>query len=195
MLGIPYFYETFLSRIMIKQLFTFSKIKILFLFVLCHVNSDAQNDTVNSNHSHKDSVTVVVPKQALADLKMLTPPEGFVVADKFNGYIHYQASAAIIMTMLENVNFIDIDKGMTNEFFQKNQLVFIEKKEMVSASGTKGLIYKFSFVLSGKEFIRYFVYAGDLNRTLWLAITYPRQYDTLLDANILQCTQTITLNP
>ncbi|HLP14554.1 MAG TPA: hypothetical protein VK177_21665 [Flavobacteriales bacterium] len=181
---------------MIKQLFIFNKRIILVLFVVvCHIHVDAQNDTLHSQHSKQDSIKVVVPKQGLANLKMLTPPEGFVVADKFNGYIHYQASAAIIMTMLENVSFIDIDKGMTNEFFQKNQLVFIEKKDMVSASGTKGLIYKFSFVLSGKEFIRYFVYAGDLNKTLWLAITYPRQYDALLDANILQCTQTITLNP
>jgi len=178
---------------MIKQLFILNKPIILVLFILCHINADGQKDTLNSNH--QDSIIVVVPKQGPANLKMITPPEGFVVSDKFNGYIHYQTSAAIVMTMIENANFLNIEKGMTEEFFKKNQLVFLEKKDLVSDNGTKGIIYKFSFVLSGREFIRYFVYAGDMNKTLWLAITYPKHLESLVDAAILTCAQTINLNP
>jgi hypothetical protein len=178
---------------MIKRLFIFNKPMILVLFVLCAINAGAQNDTLHPNH--KDSIKVVVPKQGPANLKMIIPPEGFVVSDKFNGYIHYQAGAAVIMTMLENANFLDIEKGMTEEFFQKNHLVFMEKKDLVSANNTKGIIYKFSFILNGNDYIRYFVYAGDLNKTLWLAITYPKRIDSLMDSSILQCTQTINLNP
>ncbi len=126
---------------------------------------------------------------------MLVPPTGFVVSDRFNGYIHYQAGAAIIMSMIENTNFLNIEKGMTDEFFKANQLTLIEKRNLETNIGTKGLVYKFSFVLKEKIYIRYFVYAGDLNNTLWLAITYPRDLETLVDSEILKSIQTININP
>jgi hypothetical protein len=170
--------------------------KVFYISVLC-LNSlvYAQTDSIKSHQSIDDSAEVVIPKQVLADVSMITPPEGFVVSDRFNGYIHYQAGAAIIMSMLENTNFINIEKGMTEDFFRSNQLVLIEKRNFEADNGTKGLIYKSTFVLSGKDYVRYFVYAGDLNRTLWLAITYPKAVETLVDSEILKSIQSINLKP
>lgn len=135
-----------------------------------------------------------MPKQSPANLKMIVAPAGFVVSDRFNGYIHYQAGAAIIMSMIENSNFLNIEKGMTDEFFKTNHLNLLEKRNFESDFGTKGIIYKCSFVLKEKEHIRYFVYAGDLNRTLWLAITFPKDVEALVDGEILKCIQTININ-
>ena len=171
-------------------------IYVLITYVFC-LNSYlyAQTDTLNGPQQNADSTKVIVPKQVQADIKMITPPEGFVVSDRFNGYIHYQAGAAIIMSMLENTNFINIEKGMTDDFFRLNQLVLIEKRNFESNNGNKGLIYKSTFVLNGKDFVRYFVYAGDLNRTLWLAITYPKAAEILVDSEILKSIQSINLKP
>lgn len=167
---------------------------LLVCLIFVSFSLTAQNDTLRSNNSIKDSATIIAPTQSLANLKMLVPPTGFVVSERFNGYIHYQASAAIIMSMIENSNFLNIEKGMTDEFFKTNHLTLIEKRNFESDHGVKGIIYKCSFVLKEKEHIRYFVYAGDLNRTLWLAITYPKSVETLMESEILKSIQTININ-
>ena len=38
------------------------------------------------------------------------------------------------------------------------------------------------------------VYVGDLNQTLWLAVTYPKMGEELVEGEILKCIQTINLN-
>ncbi len=152
----------------------------------------AQNEQHTAN---EDSLKVVVPEQSLADIHMLTPPEGFEVSDRFNGYIYTKMASAIMMTMIENTTYLMIEQGMTPEFFAANQLLLIDKRSFQSDYGVKGIIYKATFVLSGKDFVRYFVYAGDLNRTLWLAITYPKMGEELLDSEILKSIQSITFNP
>jgi hypothetical protein len=124
---------------------------------------------------------------------LITPPEGFEPTDLFNGYMHSQASSGIIMTMIENANYIKLSEGMTEEFFRKNDLEFISKKDFVSDNGINGVQYKFSFVTSEIPFIRYMVYAGDLNNTLWLNITYPAKLEGLVEGEILNAIQSIKL--
>ena len=137
----------------------------------------------------------VEPSTSLADLSMITPPEGFVVSENFNGYIHYQMGAAIIMTLIEGTNYVNISKGMTEEFYAANQLHFISKEKVETKSGLKGLSYKFYFTLEETEFIRYMVYVGDLNNILWLNVTYPRMGDELLSPKIDKMIQSAQLKP
>ena len=99
------------------------------------------------------------------------------------------------MTLIQDVNFLKIDEGMTPEFYAQNQLNFISKSDFISDKGVKGKYYKLSFELKGDKFIRYMVYAGDLKQTLWLNVTYPQSLETLLEEEILKCFQTINLNP
>jgi hypothetical protein len=168
---------------------------IFFGFILMDIAVFSQTVDQNIQQSAEDSVKYVVPNQSIADIKMLTPPEGFVVSDRFNGYVHTRMATAIMMTMIENTSYVMIEKGMTPEFFASNQLVLIEKKDFLSDHGVKGIIYKATFVLSGRDFVRYFVYAGDLNRTLWVAVTYPKMGEELIDSEILKSIQSITFNP
>lgn len=141
----------------------------------------------------EDSLTVVVPESGSANLKLIIPPEGFEPTDKFNGYLHPDASSGIIMTMIENSNYIKIDEGMTEAFYNKNSLVFIEKNDFISDNGIHGIYYKCSFVINETPFVRYIVYAGDLNKTLWLNITYPTKLEHLVEGELLKCIQTISL--
>ncbi len=143
--------------------------------------------------STDDSLAVVLPEKATASLNLIIPPEGFEPTDKFNGYLHAQASSGIIMTMVENANYIKISEGMTEEFFAKNSLTFIEKTEFISDNSVNGVYFKCSFVTGDTPFMRYIVYAGDLNKTLWLNITYPTKLEHLVEQELIKSIQSITL--
>lgn len=161
----------------------------LLLIFVCTVQSfvQAQDDSVSTEALYKE------PESYPVNLSVLTPPEGFVVSDQFNGYIHYQAGAAIIMTLVKNVSYLHVAKGMTDDFYRENQLTKLNERAIVTDNGTKGIIYKFSFRLQETDFIRYMVYAGGLNETLWLSITYPKMVDELMEPEIIKSIQTINL--
>jgi hypothetical protein len=143
----------------------------------------------------QDSLKVVVPETVVADLNMITPPETFNPSDAFNGYLSIQNSSAIIMTQINNANYLKIAEGMNDEFYAKNKLNFISKESFVSNNGVQGVTFKFWFELEGNKYIRYMTYAGDLSTTLWLNITYPKMLEELVEMEILKSIQTITLNP
>lgn len=165
---------------------------ILFILVIISpLAAFSQKDTL----SQREEVKYVEPEVITADLSMITPPEGFEKTDQFNGYIHFKSGSAIIMTLIKDATYLTISKGMTEEFFQENKLVFISERKVVTDNGTKGLDYKFSFVVQDVEFIRHMVYVGDLNQTLWLAMTYPKMAEELVEGEMLKTIQTINLNP
>lgn len=170
-------------------------LKGLLSLILLLITSVSLAQTDTSQAGQSDSLTVVTPEQKNADLNMITPPEGFEATDKFNGYLHSQASTAIIMTMIENSNYINMERGMTDEFFAQKQMTLVKKEEFTSDHGFSGLIYKCTFVLQEMNFVRYFVFAGDLNRTLWLNITYPLQMEGLVEGEVMKAIRSINLNP
>lgn len=148
------------------------------------------------SYSQDDSLRVyITPESSLAELNLLTPPEGFEVSDAFNGYIHYQSSTSIIMTMIENLSYLDMEKGMTEDYFITNQMTFVKSEEVKTDHGYGGLIYKATFTLDNQPFVRYFAYIGNLNNTLWLSITYPTKVEALVESEILKCIQSVNLNP
>lgn len=151
----------------------------------------SQNDTI----PHEEEMQYVEPESSSADLKMITPPDGFESSEQFNGYIHFKTGTAIIMTLIKDATYLMIAKGMTEEFYEENKLTLISERKVLTDNGTKGLDYKFSFVIQEVDFIRHMVYVGDLNQTLWLAITYPKMAEELVEDEILKSIQSINLNP
>lgn len=166
---------------------------VIFLFFV--TNLVAQNNNTAAEVSNDDTLRYLVPKQAIADLSLLTPPSGFVVSDAFNGYICYPVSSAIIMTMIENTTYNILSDGMTEEFFAKNNLTYISDSKFLSENKISGKYFKLSFQLEGDEYIRYVVFAGNLEKTLWLNITYPKKVEDLVENEILKSIQSITLTP
>jgi hypothetical protein len=164
----------------------------LCIILFCTFSVSAQNDGINPE-GEVDTV-VIIPTHSDANLSMLIAPEGFEISEAFNGYIHYQLGAAIIMTFIENVNFVKLTDGMNEEFYNKNGLTFISQTSITTDNGTEGQLYKFSFVIDEKDFIRYMVYIGDINNTLWMSITYPQKAEVLAEDAILKSLQTVTLN-
>lgn len=164
---------------------------VLFFSSLNAVSQNVENENIT-----KDSETqYIIPKKLNADLSLITAPNGFVSAEQFNGYIYTQASAAIIMTMIEEVNYLKICEGMTSDYFAQNKLTKITEGKFTSIEKVKGQYYKCSFVLDGVDYIRIMVFAGDLTKTLWLNITYPTKFEELLEEEIFTTIRSISLNP
>lgn len=149
----------------------------------------------NKKASENADTMYVIPKKKNAELSLIVPPNGFVPTEKFNGYLYTQASAAIIMTLIEDVNYIKICEGMTQTYFAQNKLTKISENKFISDNKIKGQIYKCSFVLEGVDYIRIMVFAGDLTKTLWLNITYPSKFEELLGEEIHNSIRSISLNP
>jgi hypothetical protein len=175
-------YELLMKKLLCLPVF----VVLLTIFSTSNVLGQKEND---------DSLSVVIPTTIEANLDMIVAPDVFEISKAFKGYISIPNSSAIMMTLIQDVNFLKIDEGMTPEFYAQNQLNFISKSDFISDKGVKGKYYKLSFELKGDKFIRYMVYAGDLKQTLWLNVTYPQSLETLLEEEILKCFQTINLNP
>jgi hypothetical protein len=157
--------------------------------LLGQVKDEIKKDTISNVESYK------TPEQVDADLTMITPPEGFISSDQFHGYIHPSLGSAILMMMIKNTSYLILKQGMTDDFFNENQLTKLSEENLITADGTKGIIYKCSFNTQDNDFIRYIVYAGDLNQTLWINVTYPKMIEELMDPAIMSSFQSITLHP
>ncbi len=162
-----------------------------FLFVLLTINIVVAQEV----NIKEDSAKYIVPQSENADLKLIVPPSGFEVSTLFNGYIYLQGSSSIIMTLIEDVNYMKICEGMTDEFYKRNKLTYISDSKFTSVAGVKGRMYKFSFQIENDQYIRYMVYAGDLKRTLWLNITYPIKFEELIEGEMIKSINSINFKP
>lgn len=155
------------------------------LFFIVSFGSFSQQDTLVLEEARVEP-TYVVPESIDVDVSMVTPPEGFVASDAFAGYIHYQTGSAISIIMIDNVNYLKLAEGMNNDFYKDNSLSFISESKITTDDGTRGMLYKLSFVIDTNEFVRYMAYVGDLNKTLWLSITYPLMVEELVEQDLIK---------
>jgi hypothetical protein len=154
----------------------------LFLITCCHAtNVQGQITPTNGQNNQTEYPT---PVQCAADLRLISVPEGFTESTSFNGYLHLNSATSIVMTSIENINFIRLCGGMTPEFFAANGLTLVEEKDFTSNNNVSGRYYKSNFVLNEMPHVRYIVFSGDLNRTLWLNITYPQMFGPLIEKEI-----------
>lgn len=176
----------------------FYKRFLLMLLLFTGFTAVAQEERAQEN-APQDSMEVVVPTSSHAPLTMMQPPASFEPEkDKFNGYLSRTTGAAIIMTLISNVNYLNLAKGMTEEWFKENGLELLEEKSIQTDAGYKGRSYKCMFKHPENpdvDMIRYQVYIGDLENTLWLSITYSPFMEELVEDEILKSIQTVNLKP
>lgn len=146
-------------------------------------------------HAQEDSLEVVVPSTEDAPINCIVPPAGFNVSDAFNGYISMPNSSAIILMQINNATYLKIAEGMNEDYCRENNFQFISSTDIISDYGVKGKMFKLGFQLEGDEWVRYMIFAGDLQKTIWMNVTYPRKLEELIEGEILKCVKTINLNP
>ncbi len=163
---------------------------LLLVVMSCGQVLQLQGQTSPTN-SPQIQETSSAPMQCPANLKLITVPDGFIESSSFNGYIHLNSATSIVMTSIEHINFIRLCTGMTPEFFTQNGLTLVEERDFTSTNNVSGKYYKSHFVLNEMPHIRYIVFCGDLNRTLWLNITYPKLFEPIIEKEILEILNSI----
>lgn len=147
--------------------------------------------TVNQAFTQATGQAALEPTQCEAPLKLIRVPEGFEESQAFNGYIHLQTATSIVMTEVKNVNYLRLCSGMTPDYFNSNGLNFVSEGEFVSQHKVSGKFYKSKFILNELPHIRYMVFSGDLNHTLWLSITYPEMFEPVIEKELQGIFQSI----
>jgi hypothetical protein len=168
-----------------KELHFLGLVLVLFCFLT----------TSKAVYAQQDTVAYTVPESKNAALSLLIPPPCFEPSKDFNGYLCLANGSAIMMQLIENVSYLQATQGMTDEFFRTNGFTYISVIDLKSTHNLKGKVYKLTYVHKELEYVRYMVFAGDLTRTLWLNITYPKVVEELMELEVLKSLQTLTLNP
>ncbi|NBV08731.1 MAG: hypothetical protein EBR91_00750 [Flavobacteriia bacterium] len=144
-------------------------------------------------HSAADNSQYLKPTQCPANLKLITVPEGFVKSEAFNGYLHFSTGTSVVMTMVENVNYIRLCAGMTDAFYAANNLTPVLEKDFTSDHAIPGKFFKSTFTTSEVLHVRYMVFCGDMNHTLWLSITFPQMFEAVVEPEILAIVKSIKM--
>lgn len=162
------------------------------LFIFTSLSSHAQQDTTAAS---SEEPSYVIPAPVKVNLSMITPPQEFQISPSFDGYINFQSSSAIIMTLIADVNYVKIKESITDDWFKSNNLTKLSEKEFVSEYGIPGTWYKSTFTIKETEFYRYTVFAGDLKQTLMLNITFPVMVKDIVENAMLLSINSINFNP
>lgn len=146
----------------------------------------------NQAEAPHDSIQHVEPSTSPANLSFYQAPQGFVVGTGFNGYFHALTQTSIVVTMIDNGTYINVKKAMTPEYFASNMLTKTNEFDIQCESGLKGVGYVAEFMLNSKKMIRQMIFIGDLNKTLWLSVTYPFEQDSLIAPELLKSYNTVS---
>jgi hypothetical protein len=160
---------------------------VLMFFCIVNETFAQVSDAIDSSATYEE------PQVIKAELSMLTPPDGFVKSDQFDGYYNPNMGAAIMMSIIDKVPYSILKASMTEEFFTENKLTKISESPLVVSDKMRGVVYKCSFNTQGHDFIRFIIYAGDLTKTLWINVTYSALLDEQLEPEIMNSLKTINI--
>lgn len=160
----------------------------IILFLVGFVfSAKSQTDTTDSAYDY------VTPEVKTYSVKCITPPDGFELSEKFNGYISKTSSSTILISIIDGINFVNLQQSITPEHWETQKVVEISNEPYTTDSGLSGILYKLSFTVDGIDMFRYMLITGDLTKTLWINATYPAQFEALLSPAILTSFKSVRL--
>lgn len=101
------------------------------------------------------------------------PPEHFLISEQLPGFIHAGTSATIRVSEIEGTSYVMIKSSMTEEHFKKEKFTLIEQKEIITANGQSGVLYRLRFTSRGVDYERLMLFSGDYNNTVCVNVSYP----------------------
>lgn len=161
------------------------KLLLLFSFVIAVLSAVVAQAQSNSPANNGNGGAKPAP------LSMLTPPRSFAPSAEFNGYSSEATGASIILLMLDNIVYTTMEAAMTPEVFAQNKVEMLKKIAIETSSGLKGVAFKLSFTVNDITLIRYMVYVGDLEKTLWVNMNYPQINEDLVEDELLKSLNSI----
>ena len=113
------------------------------------------------------------PKMLPSTQADITPPDHFIPAREFQGYLHPGTSSSILLQEMEGTSFQLIRRGMTPDYFAQEGFRYIGEEEVETVSGMSGVLYRMEFTVQEVQFERLMLFVGDYHRTYWLVGNYP----------------------
>lgn len=171
---------------------TMTRIILIFLlFISCAVSAQKSDTTVVNRQDSTNFTELNKTKVLDPELDLIVPPVGFDTSIYFHGYVNLKKRSAIVMREVIDHGRDQVMQAANNDnFYQDNNLTFIDKVEFVSDIGTKGVYLKMSFLdKQNVEFTRFMVYSGNDYNTFVLDFVYPTQFD--FEKDVLKCIQSI----
>lgn len=116
----------------------------------------------------------------------ITPPDGFVTPEGFQGYVHWSTKSSILVTLVQNRTLVDAQESLNDDYYKANGVTFVSKEEVVTHHNENALLYKFSFEVNEMKWYRYSLFLGNLNGVLWINASFPEKYTEVVEEEILE---------
>lgn len=143
--------------------------------------------------SDTTQIEYIEPTVGSYPLSCIEPPSGFEIMDGVNGYVNKNTSSTILVQLIDGVNYINIEAGLTPEHWASENVSEVSKESFTTSSGLNGLLYKLSFNVNNTDMFRYMLITGELSKTVWINITYPAQFDALISPEALKSLKSVHL--
>jgi hypothetical protein len=169
----------------------YGKIIGITLFVLMYCSQIVYSQAPDP--SEEDSITYIEPQVGTYPLECIVPPDGFEVSDKFHGYINKNTSTSILVQLIDGIAYVNLEQSITSEHWASQSIEEVSKETFTTDSGMVGKLYKLAFNVSNTDIYRYMLITGDLEKTIWINISYPAQFDELLGPIALKSLRTVHL--
>jgi hypothetical protein len=124
------------------------------------------------------TTTAEIPKPVRGTRVVLTPPAGFVVADRFPGYMSQETGASIMVLELP-APFAEVAKDFNAEGFKRKGLAFISQ-DKVTFGGQQGVLILSGQTARGVEFLKWMGIFGDDKGTCLVTASFPKSAEASL---------------
>ena len=138
-----------------------NKVFVLFVFLMFSVSLSAEGRVPGTKVS-------------------LDPPEGFVAAKQFPGFMMESTGSSIMVTELP-APYSEISKGFTEKGFAGQGMSLMGRKDVKIASGDASLFHV-SQSANGIRFLKWMLGFGNEKETVLVVATFPEQFESDLSA-------------
>lgn len=173
---------------------SFNQVKeLLFTLCLIFLSIGSSIGQLEVDSLKQEAEHFIHPSVVNGDLGCIQPPSKFEPSELFNGYIRKDISSTIVISEVKELNYIQIADGYTDVFIESQGMQLLTKETFISDNEVKGTLFKLSFNVKDVEITRYMLFAGTLDKTLWINVSYPTKFEELLDAELKRTLQSLKL--
>ncbi|OAD18682.1 conserved hypothetical protein, secreted [Candidatus Thiomargarita nelsonii] len=129
------------------------------------------------------AVTVAIAAQRVPGTKItLIPPDNFIRATQFPGYIRQETGSSIMVTEMPGP-FSEVTKGFTKPSLATVGVKLIDKKS-IKLNDQDAILLHASQNLHGTEFLKWMLVFGDESETILIVAIFPKLFEDELSASL-----------
>lgn len=124
----------------------------------------------------------------------LTPPNGFMAAERFSGYFQEDSDASIMVTEIPGP-FSEMASGLTNVAELAKRGLLLMATEEVMASGQSALLVKVQQTAYDGRFLKWILVLGNEQESVLITATFAREQEKLLGTRLRESLLSVKWEP